>query len=158
MSKTVGVDNDWTWSNNQYCSTLFLMGPMKQLQNMFAKTRVRKNHFILCLAIFPGCTSMLKAVATIVMLTALLLTLCSAFWWKKGVLALMWVWKYHAMQLSVVSTVLGRVKCQFLPSASQVFSIQTFCVASSIIPLFRFAIIQFLAMTWYAISYIPYAR
>ena len=29
------------------------MGPMKQLQNMFAKTRVRKNHFILCLAIFP---------------------------------------------------------------------------------------------------------
>jgi len=34
-------------------STLFLMGPMKQLQNMFAKTRVRKNHIILCLAIFP---------------------------------------------------------------------------------------------------------
>ena len=29
------------------------MGPMKQLQNMFAKTRVRKNHFILCLAILP---------------------------------------------------------------------------------------------------------
>merc|ERR1712062_624642 len=67
----------------------FLMGPMKQMQNMFAKTR---------------------AVATIVMLTALLLTLCSAFWWKKGVLALM------------------------------------------------FAIIQFMGMTWYAISYIPYAR
>ena len=29
------------------------MGPMKQLQNMFAKTRVRKNHFILYLAISP---------------------------------------------------------------------------------------------------------
>merc|ERR1719300_1644084 len=51
-------------------STLFLMGPMKQLSNMFAKTR---------------------AVATIVMLAALVLTLCSAFWWKKGVLALMFV-------------------------------------------------------------------
>ena len=60
--------------------------------------------------------------------------------------------------MSVVSPVLGRVKSQFWPSASQVFSIQTFCVASPIIPLFRFAIIQFLAMTWYAISYIPYAR
>jgi len=70
-------------------STLFLMGPMKQLTTMFAPTR---------------------AVASIVMLVALLLTLCSAFWWKKGVLALM------------------------------------------------FVVIQFLAMTWYAISYIPYAR
>jgi len=70
-------------------STLFLMGPMKQISNMFAKTR---------------------AVATIVMLSALVLTLCSAFWWKKNVLALL------------------------------------------------FVIIQFLAMTWYSISYIPYAR
>jgi len=70
-------------------STLFLMGPMKQLTNMFAKTR---------------------AAATIVMLAALVLTLCAAFWWKKNVLA------------------------------------------------FLFVIIQFLAMTWYSISYIPYAR
>ena len=70
-------------------STLFLMGPMKQLSNMFAKTRV---------------------IATVVMLAALVLTLCSAFWWKKNVLALM------------------------------------------------FVIIQFCAMTWYSISYIPYAR
>merc|ERR1712002_897943 len=70
-------------------STLFLMGPMKQLSNMFAKTRV---------------------IATVVMLSALILTLCSAFWWKKNVLALM------------------------------------------------FVIIQFCAMTWYSISYIPYAR
>merc|ERR1712123_228042 len=45
-------------------STLFLMGPMKQLSNMFAKTRV---------------------IATVVMLAALVLTLCSAFWWKKNV-------------------------------------------------------------------------
>merc|ERR1719318_1513856 len=70
-------------------STLFLMGPMKQLSNMFAKTRV---------------------IATVVMLSALFLTLCSAFWWRKNVLALM------------------------------------------------FVIIQFCAMTWYSISYIPYAR
>merc|ERR1712106_1206339 len=70
-------------------STLFLTGPMKQLSNMFAKTRV---------------------IATVVMLAAIVLTLCSAFWWKKNVLALM------------------------------------------------FVIIQFCAMTWYSISYIPYAR
>jgi len=70
-------------------STIFLMGPMKQLKNMFAKTRV---------------------LATIIMFVAFFLTLCSAFWWKKNVLALM------------------------------------------------FVVIQFCAMTWYSISYIPYAR
>jgi len=70
-------------------STLFLMGPVKQLTNMFAKTRI---------------------VATVVMIIAFVLTLCSAFWWKKNVLALM------------------------------------------------FVVIQFCAMTWYSISYIPYAR
>ena len=70
-------------------STLFLMGPMKQIKNMFAKTR---------------------AIATIVMILAFVLTLCSAFWWRKNVLALM------------------------------------------------FVVIQFCAMTWYSISYIPYAR
>ena len=37
----------------------------------------------------PGAMSSIQAVASIVMLVALLLTLCSAFWWKKGVLALM---------------------------------------------------------------------
>ena len=62
---------------------------MKQLKNMFAKTRV---------------------LATIIMFVAFFLTLCSAFWWKKNVLALM------------------------------------------------FVVIQFCAMTWYSISYIPYAR
>ena len=65
------------------------MGPMKHLSAMFAKTRV---------------------IATIVMISALLLTLCSAFWWRKNVLALM------------------------------------------------FVVIQFCAMTWYCISFIPYAR
>ena len=70
-------------------STIFLMGPVKQLKNMFAKTRL---------------------VATVVMIVAFVLTLCSAFWWKKNVLALM------------------------------------------------FVVIQFCAMTWYSISYIPYAR
>lgn len=70
-------------------STLFLMGPMKQVTSMFAKTRV---------------------VATVIMIVAFFLTLCSAFWWKKNVLALM------------------------------------------------FVVIQFCAMTWYSISYIPYAR
>ena len=68
---------------------MFLMGPVKQMKNMFAKTRL---------------------VATIVMIVAFVLTLCSAFWWKKNVLALM------------------------------------------------FVVIQFCAMTWYSISYIPYAR
>ena len=72
-----------------YFSTMFLMGPVKQMKNMFAKTRL---------------------VATIVMIVAFVLTLCSAFWWKKNVLALM------------------------------------------------FVVIQFCAMTWYSISYIPYAR
>ena len=70
-------------------STLFLMGPMKQLKGMFAKTRL---------------------IATIVMIVSFFLTLCSAFWWRKNVLALM------------------------------------------------FVVIQFCAMTWYSISYIPYAR
>lgn len=70
-------------------STCFLMGPLAQLQKMFAKTRIA---------------------ATIVMIVCLVLTLCSALWWKKNILALI------------------------------------------------FVIIQFLAMTWYSISYIPYAR
>ena len=78
--------NNWSFKHS---STLFLMGPLKQLKNMFAKTR---------------------AIATIVMILAFFLTLCSAFWWKKNVLALM------------------------------------------------FVVIQFCAMTWYSISYIPYAR
>jgi len=70
-------------------STLFLMGPVKQLKNMFKEKRM---------------------IATIVMLVSLALTLCAAFWWKKNILALL------------------------------------FCV------------IQYLAMTWYALSYIPFAR
>lgn len=70
-------------------STLFLMGPAKQMSSMFSKTRM---------------------VATLVMLVSLALTLCAAFWWKKNLLALL------------------------------------------------FVIIQFLAMTWYCLSYIPYAR
>lgn len=70
-------------------STLFLVGPVKQLKNMFKEKRL---------------------IATIVMLASLVLTLCAAFWWKKNVLALL------------------------------------------------FCIIQYLAMTWYALSYIPFAR
>eukprot|EP00088_Acartia_fossae_P054082 TRINITY_DN6186_c0_g2_i1.p1 TRINITY_DN6186_c0_g2~~TRINITY_DN6186_c0_g2_i1.p1 ORF type:complete len:163 (-),score=7.85 TRINITY_DN6186_c0_g2_i1:433-921(-) len=70
-------------------STCFLVGPMAQLEKMFAKTRV---------------------IATTVMIVSLALTLCSVFWWNKKILAL------------------------------------------------TFTVIQFLAMTWYSISYIPYAR
>jgi len=70
-------------------STCFLVGPMAQLEKMFAKTRI---------------------IASIVMIVSLVLTLCSAFWWNKKILALL------------------------------------------------FTVIQFLAMTWYSISYIPYAR
>uniref|UniRef100_A0AAY5JYT6 Vesicle transport protein n=1 Tax=Esox lucius TaxID=8010 RepID=A0AAY5JYT6_ESOLU len=50
------------------CSTMFLMGPLNQLKKMCAKER---------------------ALATAVMLTCLVLTLCSAFWWKNNGLALL---------------------------------------------------------------------
>ncbi|XP_056157463.1 SFT2 domain containing 2b [Lampris incognitus] len=49
-------------------STMFLMGPVKQLKRMFAKER---------------------ALATAIMLICLVLTLCAAFWWKNNVLALL---------------------------------------------------------------------
>ena len=65
------------------------MGPVKQIKNMFKEKRI---------------------IATIVMLVSLVLTLCAAFWWKKKMLALI------------------------------------------------FVVIQSLAMTWYCISYIPFAR
>ncbi|XP_027724397.1 vesicle transport protein SFT2B [Vombatus ursinus] len=70
-------------------STIFLMGPMKQLKRMFEPTRL---------------------IATIVMLLCLALTLCSAFWWHNKGLALL------------------------------------------------FCILQSLALTWYSLSYIPFAR
>ncbi|XP_053353764.1 SFT2 domain containing 2b [Clarias gariepinus] len=70
-------------------STMFLMGPLKQLKRMCDKTR---------------------ALATAIMITCLVLTLCSAFWWQnKGLTVL-------------------------------------------------FCILQFLALTWYSLSYIPFAR
>ncbi|XP_039600897.1 vesicle transport protein SFT2B-like [Polypterus senegalus] len=71
------------------CSTLFLMGPMKQLKKMVEPTR---------------------AIATAVMLLCLVLTLCSAFWWKNNGLAVL------------------------------------------------FCILQFFAMAWYSLSFIPFAR
>ncbi|XP_029923984.1 SFT2 domain containing 2b [Myripristis murdjan] len=49
-------------------STMFLMGPLKQLKRMCAKER---------------------ALATVVMLVCLVLTLCAAFWWKNNGLALL---------------------------------------------------------------------
>ncbi|XP_054242621.1 vesicle transport protein SFT2B [Indicator indicator] len=70
-------------------STLFLMGPMKQLKRMFEPTRL---------------------IATTVMLLCLVLTLCSAFWWHKQGLVLL------------------------------------------------FCILQFFALAWYSISFIPFAR
>ncbi|KAM9797642.1 SFT2 domain containing 2a [Syngnathus typhle] len=51
-------------------STMFLMGPMKQLKRMCDKTR---------------------ALATTIMITCLVLTLCAAFWWKNFGLALLFV-------------------------------------------------------------------
>ncbi|XP_036401376.1 vesicle transport protein SFT2B-like [Megalops cyprinoides] len=50
------------------CSTMFLMGPVKQLKKMCEKTR---------------------ALATAVMLSGLVLTLCAAFWWRNNGLALL---------------------------------------------------------------------
>lgn len=70
-------------------STMFLIGPCRQLKTMCAKER---------------------AFATVIMLVCLALTLCAAFWWKNNGLALL------------------------------------FCV------------LQFLAFTWYGLSYIPFAR
>ncbi|OCT91942.1 vesicle transport protein SFT2B [Xenopus laevis] len=70
-------------------STMFLMGPLKQLKKMFEMTRL---------------------IATIVMLLCLVLTLCAALWWKIKGLALL------------------------------------------------FCILQFFAMAWYSISFIPFAR
>ncbi|XP_045907619.1 vesicle transport protein SFT2B-like [Micropterus dolomieu] len=70
-------------------STMFLIGPLRQLKTMCAKER---------------------AFATIIMLVCLVLTLCAAFWWKNNGLALL------------------------------------------------FCILQFLAFTWYGLSYIPFAR
>ncbi|XP_078416227.1 vesicle transport protein SFT2B-like isoform X2 [Cetorhinus maximus] len=58
-------------------STMFLMGPVKQIKKMFEPTRL---------------------VATIVMLVCLVCTLCSAFWWKKAALALLFcVLQFFAM-------------------------------------------------------------
>uniref|UniRef100_A0A2P2I0E8 Vesicle transport protein n=1 Tax=Hirondellea gigas TaxID=1518452 RepID=A0A2P2I0E8_9CRUS len=70
-------------------STCFLMGPMKQLQKMFAPTRL---------------------IATAIMILALIMTLVAVFVLGNTMLALLMV------------------------------------------------VVQFLAMTWYALSYIPYAR
>ncbi|XP_029434344.1 vesicle transport protein SFT2B [Rhinatrema bivittatum] len=70
-------------------STIFLMGPLKQLKRMFEPTRL---------------------IATIVMLLCLALTLCAAFWWHNKGLALV------------------------------------------------FCLLQFFAMTWYSLSFIPFAR
>lgn len=70
-------------------STCFLMGPVKQLKKMVEPTRL---------------------IATIVMVSCLVLTLCAVFWWHKTGLAIL------------------------------------------------FCILQFLAMTWYSLSYIPFAR
>ncbi|XP_068755199.1 vesicle transport protein SFT2B-like [Montipora capricornis] len=70
-------------------STCFLMGPLKQLKNMFKEKRL---------------------IATIIMLVCLALTLCAALWWDSKGLALV------------------------------------------------FCILQYLAMTWYCLSYIPFAR
>ncbi|XP_065198815.1 vesicle transport protein SFT2B-like [Sycon ciliatum] len=70
-------------------SSMFLMGPCKQLKRMFEEKRF---------------------IATIVVLLAIVLTICAAVWWKIPVLALV------------------------------------------------FCLVQFLAMAWYCLSYIPYAR
>ncbi|XP_055069112.1 SFT2 domain containing 2a [Misgurnus anguillicaudatus] len=51
-------------------STMFLMGPIKQLKRMCDKTR---------------------ALATTVMITCIVLTLCAAFWWKIFALTLLFV-------------------------------------------------------------------
>ncbi|RWS21436.1 hypothetical protein B4U80_07514 [Leptotrombidium deliense] len=71
------------------CSTVFLMGPWRQLKTMFKETRI---------------------IATCLVLFFIVLTLLSALVWEKRGLAII------------------------------------FCIC------------EFLAMTWYSLSYIPYAR
>ncbi|XP_058886174.1 vesicle transport protein SFT2B-like isoform X1 [Acipenser ruthenus] len=57
-------------------STFFLMGPLKQMKKMVEPTR---------------------AIATTVMLVSLILTLCSAFWWKnKGLAVLFCIMQFFA--------------------------------------------------------------
>ncbi|CAG2121910.1 unnamed protein product, partial [Medioppia subpectinata] len=70
-------------------STMFLMGPFRQIKKMFNETRV---------------------LATLGVFLFMILTLLSALWWKRALLAVI------------------------------------------------FCILQFLAFTWYSLSYIPYAR
>ncbi|XP_044043586.1 vesicle transport protein SFT2B-like [Siniperca chuatsi] len=70
-------------------STMFLIGPCRQLMTMCAKER---------------------ALATVVMMVCLVLTLCAAFWWNNNFLALV------------------------------------------------FCLLQFVAFSWYGLSYIPFAR
>ncbi|XP_038059632.1 vesicle transport protein SFT2B-like isoform X1 [Patiria miniata] len=70
-------------------STMFLMGPVKQLKNMFKEKRL---------------------IATGLVFLFLALTLCAALWWNIAILAII------------------------------------FCIC------------QFLALIWYSLSYIPYAR
>jgi len=70
-------------------STMFLMGPFRQVKKMFNETRI---------------------LATIGVFLFMFLTLMSALWWKRALLAVI------------------------------------------------FCILQFLAFTWYSLSYIPYAR
>ncbi|KAI5127399.1 vesicle transport protein SFT2B [Manis pentadactyla] len=70
-------------------STIFLMGPVRQLKRMFEPTRL---------------------IATVMVLLCFALTLCSVFWWHKKGLALI------------------------------------------------FCILQSLALTWYSLSFIPFAR
>ncbi|XP_064266122.1 vesicle transport protein SFT2B isoform X1 [Passer domesticus] len=85
-------------------STMFLMGPMKQLKRMFEPTRLIATIVMLYTGFF------LSLQLSCLLLLCLILTLCSAFWWCKAGLALL------------------------------------------------FCILQFFAMAWYSISFIPYAR
>lgn len=88
-------------------STCFLMGPFKQIQKMFAPTRL---------------------VATIVVLVSILFTLLAA------------------LKVSLVSTIIYLFHYHFY--------LQWHKAGLALL----FIIIQSLAMTWYSLSYIPYAR
>ncbi|ELW67247.1 T-box transcription factor TBX19 [Tupaia chinensis] len=92
-------------------STVFLMGPVKQLKRMFEPTRLIATIMVLGLECLEaeaafGCQGLSESDCKL----CFALTLCSAFWWKKQGLALI------------------------------------------------FCILQSLALTWYSLSYIPFAR
>uniref|UniRef100_A0A8C5NTG5 Vesicle transport protein n=1 Tax=Junco hyemalis TaxID=40217 RepID=A0A8C5NTG5_JUNHY len=103
-------------------STMFLMGPMKQLKRMFEPTRL---------------------IATVVMLLCLILTLCSAFWVSTGVLYV-YITGVNVTVVYFKSKILTLLSllCFFPPPLSSPLQWRKAGLA------LLFCILQFFAMAW----------